>query len=296
VRVGRTAEEGESEGGDVSSRVTAALRSSEDQNRLDGGGLDLNSIGPEGLARWLSGQLGDPPGTVRPEARTAATAICDARDQHHGLLTDMSVVTGLPGVTGEMAAALSGSTFLGEFIIREVDFIGPSAGRELRVKTFWAMGGALAGILIYIWVRFRFVWGLAAVAALVHDVVITLGMISITQKDFSLPVVAGILAIIGYSLNDTIVIFDRIRENLHSARVRDLLTIVNQSINQNLSRTMLTSVTTLFVVLTLFFFGGEKMNSLSFALIVGVLAGTYSSIFIASPFLLIWEKAFGRQI
>lgn len=292
VRVGRT---GEGEG-DVSGQVMEALRKPEENRRLGEGQIDLNSAGREEVSAWLAGRTGVRIGSMFADEMTAAaSAIYLKRQDQGGILTDLSEILDLPGISPAVREELIQGAFVGEFILREVDFIGPSAGKELRVKTLYALSGAMAGILVYIWFRFRFFWGLAAIIALVHDVLITLGVFSITQKDFSLPVVAAILMIIGYSLNDTIVVFDRIRENLRNARVRDLIPLVNRSINQNLSRTIITSLTTLFVVLTLFFFGGEKLNSLSFALIIGVIVGTYSSIFIASPLLLFWEKSSGQK-
>ncbi len=296
VRVGRQEEEDTREAGRDSRRVLEALRSPEEGQRLAAGDLDLNAVGREALQTWLGQKLGEPAGAPTPEIQDAAAAVIALRQQSGGLFTDLSGVLELPEVGPGARTALSEGAFTGEFILREVDFIGPSAGRELRRKTYYSMIGALGGILIYIWVRFRFFWGLAAVAALIHDVIITLGVLAFAQKEFTLPVVAAILTIIGYSLNDTIVVFDRVRENIRIARARDLIAILNRSINQNLSRTFLTSLTTLFAVTTLYIFGGEKLGSLSFALIIGVIVGTYSSVFIASPVLLFWERVYPRKV
>ncbi len=167
--------------------------------------------------------------------------------------------------------------------MRRVEFVGPQVGDELANQGGLAMLYALFGILVYVTLRFKWQFSVSAVIALVHDVVITLGMFAIFQFDFSLSVLAAVLAVIGYSLNDTIVVFDRIRENFRKMRKGDRYQVVNAAINDTLPRTILTSLTTLLVVLTLLFFGGEVLRGFSIALLIGVLIGTYSSIFVASP-------------
>ena len=149
---------------------------------------------------------------------------------------------------------------------------------------------SLVGIVIYISCRFQFKFAIAAIAALVHDVLITVGIFYFTNREITLPVIAALLTIIGYSLNDTIVVFDRIRENMHLFRKDSLSKIINTSINQTLSRTILTSFTTFMVVASLFIFGGEVINDFAFAILMGIIIGTYSSIFIASPILIEWHK------
>lgn len=172
--------------------------------------------------------------------------------------------------------------------IRQKETVGPRIGSELRRAAIWAVLISLALILAYISYRFEFKFAVGAVAALFHDVMITLGMFSLLNLEISLSVVAAFLTIIGYSLNDTIVVFDRIRENLKTLRKEDIITIFNTSINQTISRTILTSLTTFVVVIILFFFGGEVIHNFSFALVIGVIVGTYSSIFIASPVVVEW--------
>ena len=167
--------------------------------------------------------------------------------------------------------------------MRRVEFVGPKVGEELTEQGGLAMIYALIGILIYVAWRFEWRFAIGSVTALVHDVMITVGMFSIFQIEFTLAVLAAILAVIGYSLNDTIVVFDRIRENFHRSRHGTAIEIMNRSINQTLRRTILTSLTTLLVVVTLLVFGGEVIRGFSFALLIGVIIGTYSSIFIASP-------------
>jgi len=166
--------------------------------------------------------------------------------------------------------------------VRRVDFVGPQVGEELTEDGGLAVLYALIAILIYVSVRFEYRFSLGAVAALIHDVVITMGIFSLLQLDFNLSVLAAILAVIGYSLNDTIVVFDRVRENFRKIRKKTSEEITNISINQTISRTLMTSVTTLFVLLSLFFLGGEVIHSFALALIIGVLVGTYSSIYVAT--------------
>ena len=168
-----------------------------------------------------------------------------------------------------------------EFILL-LDTLSPKIGSELSGKAIMAILYALTLILIYISFRFEFIFAIGAIAAIAHDVIITLGIFSILGYEISLPIVAAFLTIVGYSLNDTIVIFDRIRENMKTRKKDPVASTVNKSINESLSRTIVTSLTTLFVVLTLYFFGGEVIHYFSFALIIGVLVGTYSSIFVAS--------------
>ena len=167
--------------------------------------------------------------------------------------------------------------------LRRVEFVGPQIGDELTEAGGLAMLYALAGILIYVGFRFEYRFALGAVAALVHDVLIVLGFFSVVQADFDLSVLAAVLAVIGYSLNDTIVVFDRIRENFRKMRKGDAVEVMNRSVNQTLARTLMTSCTTLLVLIALFLVGGEVIHSFALALIVGVLIGTYSSIFVASP-------------
>ncbi|WP_345979467.1 protein translocase subunit SecF [Sulfurimonas sp. HSL3-2] len=179
--------------------------------------------------------------------------------------------------------ALKGS---GDFEIRRVDIVGPKVGSELREKGVMSLLLAIVGILIYVAFRFEWRFAVASVVALVHDVSISLGAISLVGIDVNLDVLAAVLTILGYSLNDTIIVFDRIREGVVESKELELSEVINDSITRTLSRTTLTSLTTFFVVLTLFVFGGEIIHAFSFTMLVGVVVGTYSSIFVASPILL----------
>ena len=168
------------------------------------------------------------------------------------------------------------------FDILKLEFVGSQIGAELREKGEWAMLVALLCILLYIGLRFEFLFGIGAIIALIHDVIITLGIFSILQLEFNLSVLSAVLAVIGYSLNDTIVVYDRIRENSRTVRNDSFIDVLNSSVNQTLSRTVITSLTTLFVLLSLYILGGAAVENFALAMIIGILIGTYSSIYIAS--------------
>jgi len=194
-------------------------------------------------------------------------------------------------VRNALEKAMSGNPIT----VERVEVVGPKVGADLREKALLSMLYSIIGIIIYISWRFEFRYAIAAIIALVHDVTITMGVFSIFDKEFTLVVVAGFLTIIGYSLNDTIVVFDRIRENTRRRSKAALIETINTSINQTLSRTLLTSGTTLLVVAALFALGGEIIHDFSFALLIGIGIGTYSSIFIASVFLVFWENWFKEK-
>jgi preprotein translocase SecF subunit len=177
-----------------------------------------------------------------------------------------------------------------KFQVRREETVGPKIGEELKGKALWAILYAMLGILIYISWRFEFKFAVGAIAALFHDVLITVGIFSLLNKEISLAIVAALLTIVGYSLNDTIVVFDRIREDLKLMRSKSYGDIINASINETLSRTIITALTTLIVLIVLFFFGGEVIRDFTFALLIGIVVGTYSSIFVASPILLEWHS------
>ncbi len=181
------------------------------------------------------------------------------------------------------------------FEVVMVEMVGPKVGKDLRRKGFLSILYAVFFMLIYIWLRFELRFGVGAVIALIHDVLITVGVFSITNREITLPIVAAFLTIVGYSINDTIVVYDRIRENRRKKPNNPLAPTINQSINETLSRTILTSGTTLLVVIALFIFGGGIIHDFAFALLVGIIVGTYSSIFIASPVLLFWEQLFAKK-
>ncbi len=197
----------------------------------------------------------------------------------------------IKGVESVVKDALVKQFGKGAFLMRRTEMVGPKVGADLRQKALSSMVFALIGILAYVSFRFQFRQAVASVVALLHDVVITLGVFSLSGKEFSLPIVAALLTIVGYSLNDTIVVFDRIRENTRASRRTELPALVNRSINQTLSRTLLTSGTTFVAVMAFLFLGGDVISDVAFALAVGIVAGTYSSIYVASPILLAWPEA-----
>lgn len=200
----------------------------------------------------------------------------------------------LLGVQAEAAGMLGEALEEGfpesRFEIRRTESVGPKIGEELKNRAWAAIVISLFGILAYISWRFQFKFAIGAIIALIHDVLITLGIFSLVNKEISIAIIAAFLTIVGYSLNDTIVVFDRIRENYNLRRRQSYETMINISINESLSRTVITSLTTLIVVLFLFFMGGEVIHDFAFALMVGIIVGTYSSIFVASPVLIEWEN------
>jgi len=190
----------------------------------------------------------------------------------------------------KVAEAMTGQFGAGAYEIRRIEFVGPKVGRDLTNKAILSIVFAWIGMLIYIAWRFEFRYGLGAIIALIHDTIITIGALSLLNKEFTLVIVAALLTIIGYSINDTIVVFDRIRENRKKDLKKSLAEIINPSVNETLSRTILTAFTVILVLLSLFFLGGPVIHDFAFALLVGVVIGTYSSIVIASPIVLAFEN------
>ena len=201
----------------------------------------------------------------------------------------------LKGLSVQIQAALEQTYEKGDVDIRRVEMVGPQVGKDLSNKGLKALFYAMLGLLAYISWRFEFRFAVGAIIALVHDVLITFGAFSLFGKEIDLPIIAAFLAIIGYSLNDTIIVYDRIRENTGKYNKENFSYIVNRSINETLSRTLLTSGTTLMVVLALFILGGGVIHNFAFAMLIGVLIGTYSSIFVASPVLIFWQQKMEKR-
>ena len=220
---------------------------------------------------------------------TLAQAIVNYRDKTKGgVLNSMDELKTV--VDPPVLAALQDSYYLSDFGVRNVEIVGPQVGKQLQTQAKLAVLYSLAGMLVYLGVRFEWIYGVAAVVTVFHDTLITVGAFSLTNKPISLTVVAAILTLVGYSNNDTIVVFDRIRENIKLMRREKLADIVNRSINQTLSRTILTAGLTFLTVLALYLFGGEVLHGFSFALVIGILIGTYSSIAIAAPILVAYQE------
>ena len=219
-----------------------------------------------------------------------AQAIADFRDKvHGGVLGSLDSLKGAPGIDSAVAASIPDGFFLSDFHIQNVEIVGPQVGGQLRTQAGLATLYSLLGMLVYLGFRFEWIYGIAAVVTVFHDTLITVGVFSLTNTDISLTVIAALLTLIGYSNNDTIVVFDRIRENIKLMRREKLSEIVNRSINQTLSRTILTAGLTFLTVLALFLFGGEVLRGFSLALVIGILIGTYSSIAIAAPILVAYQ-------
>lgn len=258
--------------------------------------FDLNQRGVDALSDLLISL--DPDGIVDPERSSThyssvAAVIMSIREQD-GLLSSWSDLDADSAISGATRGALEENARLGSFAVRGAENVSPQIGSELRSKGLWAIGMSLIGMLSYIWFRFELRFGVGALMAVVHDVFITLGLFTLMGFEFNLTTIAAFLTLVGYSVNDSVVVFDRVRENLMRRRTQPLVEVMNLSINQMLSRTILTSGTTLLTTGSLLLLGGEVLRGFAAIMTVGVIAGTYSSIYIASPFTLLWENLFGR--
>jgi preprotein translocase subunit SecF len=288
----RTPIVGGSEEGSAAS-VMAAL--DERFNSERGGGPDLNQIGASSLADFLARI--DPDGVGGEAAAGHYEAVAEAvmaERKRLGLFSSWEEVARAPGLSAAALDSLRGGTALGFYSVLGLENVGPQVGAELRKRGVLAVVGALVGMLLYIWLRFELRFAVGATMAVLHDVLITVGLFAWAGHEFNLTTIAAFLTLIGYSVNDTVVTFDRVRENLRKSRSLDSVTLLNRSINQTLSRTILTGGTTLVAAGALYFFGGDVIRGFAFVMAIGVIVGTYSSIFIASPFALLWEQWFGR--
>ena len=263
-------------------------------------GFDLNRQGTEALASLLL--EADPDDqrasgddiAAREHYRAASTEVM-AHRRDEGLIEDWSEVQPGEALSAAAVAAIRERATFGNFAVLSSDNVQPQIGSELRRKGLLAIAFSLTGILAYIWFRFELRFGIGALVALAHDVAVCLGLFAFAGYEFNLTTVAAFLTVIGYSVNDSVVVFDRVRENLRRNRRESLVQVLNRSLNQTLSRTALTSGTTLLAVGSLFILGGDVIRGFSFLLLIGVLVGTYSSIYVASPIVLIWESSFGRD-
>ena len=272
--------------------IIRALESSEQQQA---GKQDLNNTGPSSLQQYL---LSKDPLHLGMDAPAKYLGIAQQVDdfrnkQHGGVLTSIDELKGV--VPPEVLAAMQQDFYTSDFAVRNVEIVGPQVGGQLRKQALWATLYSLGGMLVYLWFRFELIYGVGAVVACFHDTIITIGFFSLLNKDITLTVIAAILTLIGYSMNDTIVVYDRIRENIKLLRREALADIVNKSINQTLSRTILTSGLTFLTVLSLYVFGGEVLRGFSLALVIGILIGTYSSIAVAAPMLVAYQEWRSRK-
>ncbi len=274
-------------------RVVAALDRRFNQGKA--GKPDLNNIGSDAVASVLARAN---PQRAAPEAAAAtqkqAETILAARKER-GLFASWDEVSAISGVAPATVQALRQQAVLGDYAIIGVESVGPQIGEELRRRGFLAVALSLLGMLVYIWIRFELRFGVGAVMACVHDVLVTLGLYALAGFEFNLTTIAAFLTLIGFSVNDTVVIFDRIRENMRKSRRKPLIEIMNESINQTLSRTILTGGSTLLALAALLVLGGDVIRGFAFVMAIGILVGTYSSIYVASPFALLWEQMFGDK-
>jgi preprotein translocase subunit SecF len=256
------------------------------------GKTDLNNASFLAVKNYLMDKDPMHLGTDADQKYTAqAQAIVNFRDKVlGGVFSSLDQLKGAPGVDPAVAAAVPENFYLSDFGVRDVAIVGPQVGGQLRTQAGLATLYSLLGMLVYLGLRFEWIYGLAAVVTVFHDTLITVGAFSLTNTEISLTVIAALLTLIGYSNNDTIVVFDRIRENIKLMRRERLADIVNRSINQTLSRTILTAGLTFLTVLALFLFGGEVLRGFSLALVIGILIGTYSSIAIAAPILVAYQE------
>ncbi|MEE8586932.1 MAG: protein translocase subunit SecF [Acidobacteriota bacterium] len=287
--------------GDVRRLVYDVLQKEFDPEYAATDKLDLNQAGRAALRGRLAQLDPDSMGATvedgqdaRLQAESLAGQIVDYRTRNGGLIQAFPELESLALPTAVMEM-LQAEYYLGSFNLRSVESVGPQVGSELRDRAQAAVIASLIGMLVYIWFRFQLVYGVAAIIALFHDVFITLGIFSISGKEISLTVIAGLLTLVGYSLNDTIVVFDRMRENLNQMRRKPMSEVINLSINQTLNRTILTSATFLMAALALYILGGEALDGFSFTLVIGVLVGTFSSVAIASPIVFWWDQKAGRK-
>jgi preprotein translocase subunit SecF len=265
---------------------------------ISSGKPDFNSTTPSSLAAFLTQRdpllLSTNAGDRYQQLAAKILAYRDGKETN-GVLSNFDALLRVQGVTPSVLSAIKDNYALGSFAIRNVEIVGPKVGAELRRQAIYVTLYALGGMLVYIAFRFEWVYGAAAVLAVFHDVLITLGFFSLLRFEISLTVIAALLTLVGYSMNDTIVIFDRIRENNRLLRRESFADVVNKSINQTLSRTILTSGLTFLTVLVLFLMGGQVLRAFSFALVVGIVVGTYSSFGIAAPLVVAWNRWRGQK-
>lgn len=267
----------------VAAQILAGLRQRDPVSESEGKSFDVNAASPEEWARFLDGAV---PGKGAELSTTIRVWLL----ANGGIFRSVVDVGSIPGVPPEVGSAVQTGGYAGNFVQLKADVVGPTVGHELRLRAIYAVFWSLLGILAYVWFRFELNFGVGAVLCLFHDVLIALGALALAGVPLDTTCVAALLTIVGYSVNDTVVIFDRVRENLRSMRSADYETVFNTSMNQTLGRTILTSGLTLITVLSLLIFGGPVLFGFSLALTVGIITGTYSSIYIAAPIAIFWHR------
>jgi len=267
----------------LANKIIDALRGDDGAAERARGLVDLNTIDEKSLTNLLESSF---PGSG-PEA---ARGIIATRNMN-GIVADFQDLAGI-GLKAEIQAFLKEKTYLGKMTVLSRETVGPQVGADLRKKAVQATIWSLLGMLVYIALRFKLEYGVAAIFTLTQDVLITMSLYSFTNREINLPIIAGILTIVGFSINDTIVIFDRVRENQKLLRGKPLEEVMNISINQCLGRTLITSGTVLLTVGSLFLFGGEVINDFAFLMLIGTFEGVYSTIYLSCPIVLFWQKLF----
>lgn len=269
--------------GDFSARMITAL---DQEFNAQTGSTRLNLQGVDavrdGLAQADPDSVGGSFDNRRAHYEPMASGLLKLRKEM-GILNGPADLARVKELSSNATRYLADSARFGEFAILAVDNVGPAVGKDLRQKATYAVGFSILAMLVYIWFRFQFQYGVGAIVALVHDTLITLGVLSVTGREIDIPAIAALLTLVGFSVNDTVVIFDRIRERLKLDRGKPLIEIMDVAINQTLSRTIITSGLTWMVVIALFLFGGDVINTFAFVLVIGIIIGSYSTIYIASP-------------
>jgi preprotein translocase subunit SecF len=273
----------------VAREIRNGIMDATEKSEAAAGKIDLNNTAEGEIARFLRDK-----GLNDEDAQATAQIIIGLRKSGTGIINDFSAME-KAGVKHRVMELLRSSAFLGKFTFLSVEFVGPQVGKELRRKAALACIWALIGMLIYIAFRFKFLYGISGILTLAHDVLVALSFILFFNIEMSLQVIAALLTIVGYSINDTIVLFDRLRDNLKIMRKDNLEIVLDKSINETLSRTIITSLTVFLTVLSLFFFGGEVIHPFAFTMLVGVVTGTYSTIYQSCAWLKAWEKYFLKR-
>jgi preprotein translocase subunit SecF len=285
----------QTEGRDVPQEVQNALRNGLQGPAANPALLDLNREGRDTLGARLAAadpdRVAGRPDVVAADYYNQVAERVIARRSELGIFKTTASVDSFPGITPAVRGWLKANTYAGPFVLLSAENVGPQVGADLRKKAILAVVWSIIGMLAYIAIRFRSLpFGIGAVVALIHDTLITIGILALLGREFNLVVVAALLTLVGYSVNDTVVVYDRVRENQRTPKKESLESVINRSINQTLSRTVLTAGATLLVCVALFFLGGEVLNTFALTLIIGIFIGTYSSIYVASAIVVIWKN------
>jgi preprotein translocase subunit SecF len=287
IRVGLPKDGSQSKDKDLATQVVEALRPADVKQKIDAGMVNLNTTDQVTIADRLVADAG----MAQAEAEAAADAILALRRESGGVLPGLDPVRALPAVPEAAKGWLAQRAFLGPFGLRGQEVIEASISKEMRNRAIVASVGALVLMMLYLWIRFSGIkWGLGAMVALTFDVVVTLGLFALFKEEFTLPVVAAFLTLIGYSVNDKIVVFDRIRELIRNRGTAGFASTVNEALNEVLPRTLITGICTIVTAASLFFFGGIVLHGFSFVLLWGIIIGTLSSLYVACPFVVWWTK------